>query len=84
MTKEETMVELKLKDDALKTETEMGSNFSNVGYTMSISELVNKLKALKDYCDWDDRHYLADKLLLEFINIQAVKDAFDDLEKWYS
>jgi hypothetical protein len=84
MTKEEAMAELKLKDDALKTETEMGSNFSDVGYTMSISELVNKLKALKDDDNWDNRHYEADNLLLEFINIQAVKDAFDDLEKWYS
>ena len=84
MTKEEAMAELKLKDDALKTEPQMGSNFSDVGYTMSISELVNKLKALKDDDNWDNRHYEADNLLLEFINIQAVKDAFDDLEKWYA
>ena len=84
MTKEEAMAELKLKDDALKTETEMGSNFSDVGYTMSISELVNKLKALKDDDNWDNRHYEADNLLLEFINIQRVKDAFNDIEKWYA
>ena len=84
MTKEEAMAELKLKDDALKTETEMGSNFSDVGYTMSISDLVSDLKALKDEHFQDIRHEKADALLLEFINIQAVKDAFDDLEKWYS
>ena len=84
MTKEEAMAELKLKDDTFKTEPQMGSNFSDVGYTMSISELVNKLKALKDDDNWDTRHEEADNLLLEFINIQVVKDAFDDLEKFYS
>ena len=62
----------------------MGNGFSDVGYTMSISELINELKALQNKDDKGERHIEADQLLLKFINIQAVKDAFDDLEKWYA
>ena len=68
-----------------ETKSQMGSNFSDVGYTMSISELISELKALKvRNLDIQNRHEEADNLLLEFINIQAVKDAFDDFEKWYA
>jgi hypothetical protein len=63
----------------------MEKDFSNVGYTMSLSELISRLKALKDNnFDIEDRHIEADDLLLEFINIKEVKDAFDELEKWYA
>ncbi len=62
----------------------MEKDFSNVGYTMSISELISRLKALQYDDNWDYRHLKADDLLLEFINIKEVKDAFNELPKWYS
>ena len=68
----------------METKSTMGSNFSDVGSKMSLEELISKLKALKDNKDIEDRHMEADQLLLDFINIQAVEDAFDDFEKWYA
>ena len=51
---------------------------------MTKEELVKALKALKDNNDIEDRHVQADQLLIDFINIKAVEDAFDDIVKWYS
>jgi len=44
--------------------------------------LVTRLKALRD--DKESRHQEADRLLLDYIGSDAVREAFDELDKWYA
>lgn len=50
------------------------------------AELAMRLRELPDTCfgDEEDWHVEADKLLLEYINDQAVTDAFNSFRKWYA
>jgi len=50
---------------------------------MTIEELINKL----EQCNTGDKekdHSDADDLLLEFIDSDDVKEAYDEIEKWYA
>jgi len=44
--------------------------------------LVMRLKALQG--DKESRHEKADRLLLDYIGSDAVREAFDELDKWYA
>jgi len=46
--------------------------------------LVTRLKALRDEKDIESRHEKADRLLLDYIGSDAVRDAFNELDKWYA
>lgn len=50
---------------------------------MKLTELIAKLKACNSG-DCEADHCEADDLLLEFIGIAEVKEAFDAIEKWYA
>lgn len=52
--------------------------------TMSEKELVKRLKSLRDEKDKESRHEEADRLLLDYIGSDAVRDAFNELDKWYA
>lgn len=53
---------------------------------MTLAELLDQLQALvkPSQKDPEKAHGQADKLLLEFINNHAVREAYDAIEKWYS
>ena len=55
---------------------------------MSIDKekLINKLKKLSRYVDRDFEytHIKADELLIDYINDKEIKEAFDNVGKWYS
>lgn len=52
---------------------------------MDKKELVEKLRSLQHtYGDQEDSHLKADALLLEYIDDEHVKDAYDAIHKWYS
>lgn len=51
---------------------------------MTIETLIKELKALADSKDPERAHGTADDLLIEFINNPEVKEAFDNIEKWYA
>ena len=53
---------------------------------MTIDELIEKLKAIRQAGDWDreSNHIEADKALLEYINDPNVTAAFNVIDKWYS
>ena len=51
---------------------------------MKIKELLKKLKALDNKHDPASMHIEADDLLLEFIGSKKIKEAFKNIEKWYS
>jgi hypothetical protein len=46
--------------------------------------LVTRLKALRNEKDKESRHEKADRLLLDYIGSDAVREAFDELDKWYA
>jgi len=46
--------------------------------------LVTRLKALRDEKDKESRHEKADRLLLDYIGSDAVRKAFNELDKWYA
>lgn len=46
--------------------------------------LVTRLKALRDEKDIESRHEKADRLLLDYIGSDAVREAFNELDKWYA
>lgn len=47
-------------------------------------ELIQKLKDLQDERDLEGRHITADELLLDYIGSDAVREAFDAIDKWYA
>lgn len=51
---------------------------------MEKKELIEKLKLLVRIGDPEAAHGNADDLLIEYINDLEVKDAFDEIEKWYA
>ena len=51
---------------------------------MTKAELIEKLKKLSEMRDSEQAHIDADKLLLDFIGDPEIKDAFDDIPKWYA
>ena len=61
---------------------------------MNKQELVKRLIKLDKYADADffstnhgdaeDWHIEADDLLLEYINDKDIKDAYDNISKWYA
>ena len=57
-------------------------------YMATRDELLEKLKAFRDPYDGSDpetAHYEADCLLIEFINDDEIKAAYDAIEpKWYA
>jgi len=50
---------------------------------MSIEELIEQLKRLKDV-EPEAAHSEADNLLLKFIGDARVTEAFEAIERWYS
>ncbi len=46
--------------------------------------LVTRLKALRNEKDKESRHEKADRLLLDYIGSDAVREAFNELDKWYA
>lgn len=51
---------------------------------MNKSDLIEYLTYLQEFTDYEEAHILADKALLEFINDSEIKQAFDNLDKWYA
>ena len=51
---------------------------------MTKKDLIRRLKKLQDCGDTEIAHGQADDLLLEFINDEKVREAFDDIPKWYA
>ena len=49
---------------------------------MTKEELIDKLNGLCS--DPEENHIEADELLLEFINDEDVKEAFQSIYKWYA
>ena len=47
-------------------------------------EIVEKQEKSVLGGDFDDDHILADNLLLEYINDEDIKNAFESIERWYS
>ena len=54
---------------------------------MKRTTLLERLKYLQKNTypgNVEDSHILADKLLIEYINDEAIKRAFNKIKKWYS
>lgn len=51
---------------------------------MKKEELIEKLKAQQVQGDTEIRHVNADDLLIEYINDQEIKNAYDAIYKWYA
>ena len=53
---------------------------------MTKQELVQKLIAIsqREDRDYEVHHGDADDLLIEYINSKEVKEAFDNINKWYA
>jgi hypothetical protein len=52
---------------------------------MTRDELLAALKALVDTpYNPEEAHSTADSLLLDFINDDAIREAFDAIDKWYA
>lgn len=47
-------------------------------------KLIEKLKTLEKYGDPEMAHVEADKAIIEYINDKEIKEAFDDITKWYA
>ncbi len=47
-------------------------------------ELLAMLEELSDDGDYEVSHYLADKLIIKYINDDEIKDAYDNIGKWYA
>lgn len=51
---------------------------------MDIQELKQRLDFLGAQKDKEERHELADKALLEYINDPDVTRLFEEMDKWYA
>lgn len=55
---------------------------------MNIEELIDRLKIISRHQNakdgYEEDHFNADALLLDYINDQRVVDAFNSIKKWYS
>jgi len=51
---------------------------------MKIEDLLIILKACKEKTNHEDTHKEADKALLDYIGDKEIKEAFDNIKKWYS
>ncbi len=51
---------------------------------MTKQELIEKLKELHDNFDVEVAHVKADDLIIEFINDEEIKEAYDNVPKWYA
>lgn len=51
---------------------------------MTKEELIQRLSALTSNSDLEAAHVAADGLLLQYIDDEAVDEAFAAIEKWYS
>ena len=59
---------------------------------MSKEELLKELKEIvsdiekagEEYYDLEGSHIRADNLLLDYINDEEVREAFNDIDKWYA
>ncbi len=53
---------------------------------MTKEELINKLKEInqREELDTEKAHSDADDLLIEYINDEEVKYAYDKISKWYA
>ena len=47
-------------------------------------KLIKDLKDLQECSDIESAHGDADDLLLDYINDKEVREAFDNIEKWYA
>lgn len=51
---------------------------------MTKEELIKKLEELQKDTDLERSHGEADDLLLEYINDNDIREAYDKLDKWYA
>lgn len=53
----------------------------------TLKEICNKINEAEEssgYYDLESSHLEADNLLLEYINDEAVTEAYNDIDKWYA
>ena len=51
---------------------------------MNKQKLIEKLREIQKYGDTEQAHGSADDALIEYINDPEIKEAYDDIKKWYS
>jgi len=51
---------------------------------MTRQELLERLKEINENSDTEGGHIEADEALIEYINDEDIKKAYDDIRKWYA